>query len=130
MPAAPIEKVAQVIASQQTEALGMLQKDPSLDLTLAGLPLEFDGVRPPYRFSAPQLGEHNDLLSAFDPQESHLMKDLKYQTLALVQPSEHLLVVRINRPEVRNAISTQVGLDMLDRVRALRRRRTTIAASS
>jgi enoyl-CoA hydratase/carnithine racemase len=42
------------------------------------------------------------------------MKDLKYQTLALEQPSDHLLVVRINRPEVRNAISTQVGLDMLD----------------
>src|SRR5436190_9045449 len=42
------------------------------------------------------------------------MKDLKYQTLALEQPSEHLLVVRFNRPEVRNAISTQVGLDMLD----------------
>ena len=42
------------------------------------------------------------------------MKDLKYETLALEQPSEHLLVVRINRPEVRNAISTQVGRDMLD----------------
>ena len=42
------------------------------------------------------------------------MKDLTYKTLALEQPSEHLLVVRLNRPEVRNAISTQVGLDMLD----------------
>jgi enoyl-CoA hydratase len=42
------------------------------------------------------------------------MKDLKYETLALEQPSEHLLVVRFNRPEVRNAISTQVGRDMLD----------------
>ena len=42
------------------------------------------------------------------------MKDLKYQTLALEQPAEHLLIVRFNRPEVRNAISTQVGLDMLD----------------
>jgi enoyl-CoA hydratase len=42
------------------------------------------------------------------------MKDLKYETLALEQPAEHLLVVRINRPEVRNAISTQVGRDMLD----------------
>jgi hypothetical protein len=42
----------------------MLQKAPDLDLTLAGLPLEFDGVRPPYRHSAPTLGEHNDLLSA------------------------------------------------------------------
>jgi enoyl-CoA hydratase/carnithine racemase len=42
------------------------------------------------------------------------MKDRKYETLALEQPSEHLLVVRLNRPEVRNAISTQVGIDMLD----------------
>jgi len=42
------------------------------------------------------------------------MRDLKYATLALEQPSEHLLIVRINRPEVRNAISTQVGRDMLD----------------
>jgi crotonobetainyl-CoA:carnitine CoA-transferase CaiB-like acyl-CoA transferase len=63
VPAAPIENVAQVAASRQTEALGILQKAPDLDMTLAGLPLEFDGVRPPYRFSAPTLGEHNDLLS-------------------------------------------------------------------
>ena len=63
VPAAPIENVAQVAASPQTAALGMLQKAPDLDLTLAGLPLEFDGVRPPYRNSAPTLGEHNDLLA-------------------------------------------------------------------
>ena len=62
VPAAPIENVAQVIASPQTEALGILQKAPDLDMTLTGLPLEFDGVRPPYRFSAPTLGEHNSLL--------------------------------------------------------------------
>jgi crotonobetainyl-CoA:carnitine CoA-transferase CaiB-like acyl-CoA transferase len=62
VPAAPIENVAQVVASPQTAALGMLQKDPNLDLTLTGLPLEFDGRRPPYRTSAPKLGEHNDLL--------------------------------------------------------------------
>ena len=62
VPAAPIENVAQVIASKQTEALGILQKAPDLDMTLTGLPLEFDGVRPPYRFSAPKLGEHNSLL--------------------------------------------------------------------
>ena len=42
------------------------------------------------------------------------MKDLKYQTLALEQPGEHVLTVRINRPEVRNAISTQVGHDLHD----------------
>ena len=42
------------------------------------------------------------------------MNDRNYETLALEQPAEHLLVVRFNRPEVRNAISTQVGRDMLD----------------
>jgi crotonobetainyl-CoA:carnitine CoA-transferase CaiB-like acyl-CoA transferase len=63
VPAAPIENVAQVVASAQTAALGILQQAPDLDMTLAGLPLEFDGVRPPYRNSAPTLGEHNDLLS-------------------------------------------------------------------
>jgi len=42
------------------------------------------------------------------------MKHLGYETLALEQPAEHLLIVRFNRPEVRNAISTQVGRDMLD----------------
>src|SRR3954469_1687027 len=43
VPAAPIENVAQVIASPQTEALGILQQAPDLDLRVAGLPLEFDG---------------------------------------------------------------------------------------
>jgi crotonobetainyl-CoA:carnitine CoA-transferase CaiB-like acyl-CoA transferase len=62
VPAAPIENVAQVAASAQTQALGILQKAPDIDMTLAGLPLEFDGQRPPYRFSAPTLGEHNDIL--------------------------------------------------------------------
>jgi enoyl-CoA hydratase len=42
------------------------------------------------------------------------MKDLKYQTLALEEPGEHVLIVRINRPEVRNAISTRVGADLHD----------------
>ena len=63
VPAAPIQSVDQVVSAEQTKALGILQKAPDLDLTLVGLPLEFDGVRPPYRFSAPKLGEHNDMLT-------------------------------------------------------------------
>jgi crotonobetainyl-CoA:carnitine CoA-transferase CaiB-like acyl-CoA transferase len=62
VPAAPIQSVDQVVAAEQTKALGILQKAPDLDLTLVGLPLEFDGQRPPYRFSAPKLGEHNGIL--------------------------------------------------------------------
>ena len=69
VPAAPIENVAQVIASKQTEALGILQRAPDLDMTLTGLPLEFDGKRPPYRFSAPKLGEHNSLLETGNPRK-------------------------------------------------------------
>jgi crotonobetainyl-CoA:carnitine CoA-transferase CaiB-like acyl-CoA transferase len=63
VPAAPIENVAQVVASRQTESLGILQKAPDLGLTLVGLPIEFDAKRPPYRSSAPTLGQHNALLS-------------------------------------------------------------------
>jgi crotonobetainyl-CoA:carnitine CoA-transferase CaiB-like acyl-CoA transferase len=63
VPAAPIENVAQVVASPQTEALGILQQAGDLDMRLVGLPLEFDGERPAYRHSAPTLGEHNAMLA-------------------------------------------------------------------
>jgi enoyl-CoA hydratase len=42
------------------------------------------------------------------------MKDLEYETLAIEAPAEHVLLVRFNRPEVRNAMSTQLGRDMHD----------------
>jgi enoyl-CoA hydratase len=37
-----------------------------------------------------------------------------YETLVLEEPAEHLLVVRLNRPEVRNALSTQMGRELHD----------------
>lgn len=37
-----------------------------------------------------------------------------YETLELEEPSAGVLVVRLNRPQVRNAISTQMGRDILD----------------
>lgn len=58
VPSAPIQNIAEVVADEQTAALGLLQKAPDLDMTLVGLPLSFDGVRPPYRRSAPRQGEH------------------------------------------------------------------------
>jgi enoyl-CoA hydratase len=39
---------------------------------------------------------------------------LKYETLALEQPAARVLLVRMNRPERRNAISTQLGHNMRD----------------
>lgn len=36
-----------------------------------------------------------------------------YETLALDEPAEHVLRITLNRPEVSNAMNTQMGLDML-----------------
>jgi enoyl-CoA hydratase/carnithine racemase len=37
-----------------------------------------------------------------------------YETLALEQPAEGVLLLRFNRPERRNAISTAMGLELID----------------
>jgi len=37
-----------------------------------------------------------------------------YDTLLLDEPAEHILRVTLNRPEVSNALNTQMGLDTLD----------------
>ena len=39
---------------------------------------------------------------------------LRYATLALDEPAEHVLRVRLHRPESANAMNTQMGLDLLD----------------
>ena len=38
----------------------MIQKKPDSDLELVGLPLSFDGARPPFTKPAPALGEDNE----------------------------------------------------------------------
>jgi crotonobetainyl-CoA:carnitine CoA-transferase CaiB-like acyl-CoA transferase len=62
VPSSPMQSVDQVLAHPQTRALGMLQQSPDGRLTLMGLPLSFDGERPPFRRPAPELGEHTDEL--------------------------------------------------------------------
>jgi len=37
-----------------------------------------------------------------------------YETIKLEQPQEHIVVLTLNRPEVVNAMNTQMGLDLLD----------------
>jgi crotonobetainyl-CoA:carnitine CoA-transferase CaiB-like acyl-CoA transferase len=48
----------------------MISEVPGLGLSLVGLPLSFDGVRPPMRSAAPKLGEHNRELLAGPGDES------------------------------------------------------------
>jgi len=61
IPNGPINTLDQVVEDAQTEALGMIQRRPGSDLGLVGLPLSFDGIRPPFAKAAPALGEDNDL---------------------------------------------------------------------
>ena len=59
IPNGPIQTVDQVVCDAQTAALGMIQRAPESLLSLVGLPLSFDGVRPAFAKLAPGLGEDN-----------------------------------------------------------------------
>lgn len=59
VPNAPIQRLDQVAGHPQTRALEILQSAPDVDMALVGVPLRFDGVRPPFRRSAPGMGEHS-----------------------------------------------------------------------
>ena len=60
IPNGPIHSLDQVVADPQVQALGMLQRAPASGLSLLGLPLSFDGARPPFAKPAPALGEDNE----------------------------------------------------------------------
>jgi enoyl-CoA hydratase/carnithine racemase len=38
---------------------------------------------------------------------------LEFETLALEEAAPHVLIVRLNRPEVANALNTRMGRDLL-----------------
>jgi crotonobetainyl-CoA:carnitine CoA-transferase CaiB-like acyl-CoA transferase len=60
IPNGPIQTVDQVAADPQTAAVGMIQRwIGETALSLVGLPLSFDGDRPPLAKLAPRLGEDN-----------------------------------------------------------------------
>jgi crotonobetainyl-CoA:carnitine CoA-transferase CaiB-like acyl-CoA transferase len=58
IPCAPVQNVAQMIAHEQTRALGLIQDVPDSAMKFVGLPISFDGKRPPIRSRPPRLGEH------------------------------------------------------------------------
>jgi crotonobetainyl-CoA:carnitine CoA-transferase CaiB-like acyl-CoA transferase len=62
IPNGPIQTVDQVVADAQTAALGIIQQLSAV--SLVGLPLSFDGARPPLAKLAPDLGEDNPELLA------------------------------------------------------------------
>jgi crotonobetainyl-CoA:carnitine CoA-transferase CaiB-like acyl-CoA transferase len=58
VPAAPINTLRQVLVAPQTVASEILQRVPGIEMDHVGLPLRFDGQRPPQPGPAPALGEH------------------------------------------------------------------------
>jgi crotonobetainyl-CoA:carnitine CoA-transferase CaiB-like acyl-CoA transferase len=59
VPCAPINTLAELAEQEQTDAVEMLQQAPGLAKPFVGLPIQFDGVRPPIRRRAPRIGEHD-----------------------------------------------------------------------
>ena len=60
IPNGPIHSLDQVVADPQVRALDMLQHRAGSGLSLLGLPLSFNGERPPFTKQAPSLGEDNE----------------------------------------------------------------------
>ncbi len=66
VPAAPLQSIDQVVAHPQTQALGMIQSAPDNGMKLMGLPLSFNGERPPLRNSPPALGVNTPVILGDD----------------------------------------------------------------
>ena len=60
VPCAPVRTVTEMLANDQTAALEIVQSLPGDGPSLMGMPLSFDGVRPPLREMPPELGQHNE----------------------------------------------------------------------
>lgn len=56
VPNAPVQNVHQMLAHEQTKALGILQEIPGASIPMIGLPLSFDNQRPRSRTASPALG--------------------------------------------------------------------------
>jgi len=70
VPCGPIQTVDQVVAHEQTKALGIIQAAPEGAPALVGLPLSFDGIRPGFERRPPGLGEHDgEVLPTPGPRE-------------------------------------------------------------
>ena len=58
VPNAPTQTMDEVVVHPQTLALGILQETDDKEFKLIGIPMQFDGVRPPQHAGSPALGEH------------------------------------------------------------------------
>lgn len=59
VPCAPVQNAKQMLESEQTKTLGIVQKIEGSSILLIGLPVSFNGARPQASQAAPALGAHN-----------------------------------------------------------------------
>lgn len=62
IPCSPVQSIAQMVAHEQTAALGLVQDVPGSAMRFLGLPLSIDGQRPRPSARPPSLGEHTEFL--------------------------------------------------------------------
>ncbi|WP_198968822.1 CaiB/BaiF CoA transferase family protein [Xylophilus sp. ASV27] len=62
LPCASVQTTAELVAHAQTRALGILGKSREDEIALVGMPLSFDGQRPPPLDSAPGIGQDDERL--------------------------------------------------------------------
>jgi crotonobetainyl-CoA:carnitine CoA-transferase CaiB-like acyl-CoA transferase len=62
IPCSPVQSIAQMMAHDQTSALGLVQNVPGSSMRFLGLPLSIDGQRPRPNARPPLLGEHTEFL--------------------------------------------------------------------
>jgi crotonobetainyl-CoA:carnitine CoA-transferase CaiB-like acyl-CoA transferase len=70
VPAAPLQKVSEVLAHPQTRALDMVRPVGDGAMSLMSLPLRFDGERLPFRTAPPALGADNAEVFDLQPTEA------------------------------------------------------------
>jgi crotonobetainyl-CoA:carnitine CoA-transferase CaiB-like acyl-CoA transferase len=64
IPCGPLQSLEAVINDPQTRSLEILCASPDHRTTTVGLPISFDGVRPPLPGNTPALGEHDAMLES------------------------------------------------------------------
>jgi formyl-CoA transferase len=64
LPVAPVQTTGELVGHAQTKALGIIETPADDDLALVGLPLSFEGKRPPPLHAARDVGADNDRLES------------------------------------------------------------------
>jgi len=75
VPVGPVNTIAELVRESQVAALDMIRPVADRDFVLTGIPVSFDGVRPPVLRPAPTLGADNAQFLCGSPSTNHDDKD-------------------------------------------------------